>query len=360
MASLCDTVGAAAAPWLADPIGRVCGRRRVPRDVLRQGPRLSWVTDPSSQPIVAVVGQTATGKSELGIALARRFGGEVVNADASQFYTGMDIGTAKVSAAQRAQVPHHLLDVLDIREEASVATYQDQARAVFAQIRSRGNVPILVGGSGLYVRAALDDLRIPPTDAAVRARWERELDRLGAQRLHAQLAERDVAAAEQIPRTNGRRIVRALEVIDLTGEPFSATMPTRTFLVPTVMIGLSAEREVLHERFELRVERMWRTGLLQEVRTLDRAGLRQGRTASRAIGYAQALRQLDGELTGEQARAETVTLTRRFARRQRSWFGADPRIHWLAFDAPDLEDAAAAVVAERRDQGTAGDGTLSP
>lgn len=298
----------------------------------------------SQLPIVAVVGQTATGKSDLGVALAHALGGEVVNADASQFYRGMDIGTAKLTPEEREGVPHHLLDVLDVRDEASVASYQRDAREAIDGIRARGRVPIMVGGSGLYVRAALDDLRIPPTDPAVRARWEARLDEIGAAALHDQLRAADPSAAEQIHPSNGRRTVRALEVIELTGEPFSATMPKREFIAPAVMLGLQIDRRTLHDRIGTRVERMWRAGLLDEVRALDRVGLREGRTASRAIGYAQALQQLDGILDETAAQAETATLTRKFARRQQSWFGPDPRIHWLAYDTPELVDRALAIV----------------
>lgn len=295
-------------------------------------------------PIIAVVGPTATGKSDLGIALAHALDGEVVNADASQFYRGMDIGTAKLTVAERDGVPHHLLDVLDVHEEASVASYQRDAREAIDGIRARGRVPIMVGGSGLYVRAALDDLRIPPTDPLVRARIEQRLDLIGAPALHDELAEADPDAAARIPGSNGRRIVRALEVIELTGEPFSATMPTREFLAPTVMLGLRIDRPTLHARISTRIERMWADGLLDEVRQLDRIGLREGRTASRAIGYAQALGQLDGILTAHQAQDETATLTRKFARRQEIWFRPDERIHWLPYDAPDLPEQALRIV----------------
>lgn len=295
-------------------------------------------------PIVAVVGPTATGKSDLGVALAHAVGGEVVNADASQLYRGMDIGTAKLTVAEREGVPHHLLDVLDVRDEASVAAYQRDARAAIAAIRERGKVPIFVGGSGLYLRAALDDLRIPPTDAAVRARWEERLDQLGSDALHRQLTATDPKAAAQIPPANGRRVVRALEVIELTGQPFSATMPTREFVAPTVLLGLRVDRPTLRARITTRIDRMWRAGLLDEVRELDRHGLRDGRTASRAIGYAQALQQLDGVLTEQQAKDETAALTRKFAKRQRSWFRPDTRIHWVEYDAPDLFEQSLALV----------------
>lgn len=295
-------------------------------------------------PVVAVVGATATGKSDLGVALALRLGGEVVNADASQLYRGMDVGTAKLSVADRHGVPHHQLDVLDVREEASVAAYQAAARADLSAVRGRGAVPVVVGGSGLYVRALLDRLEIPPTDPVVRGAWEEQLERVGAERLHGLLRVRDPVAAAAIDPRNGRRVVRALEVIELTGRPFSATLPRREHVLPTVLLGLRAERAVLDGRIAARTVAMWRAGLLEEVRGLEAAGLREGRTASRAVGYAQALRQLDGELTEEEAVADTVLATRRLARRQERWFGTDERVVWLAHDDPDLVDRALAAV----------------
>ena len=305
-------------------------------------------TDPAEGVSVAVVGPTATGKSDLGVALALALGGEVVNADASQLYRGMDIGTAKLPEEQRHGIPHHQLDVLAVTQEASVAAYQQAGRADLAAIRGRGRVPVVVGGSGLYVRALLDRLEIPPTDRWVRARWEERLAAEGAQPLHDRLVELDPSAAAAIDPRNGRRIVRALEVIELTGRPFSATLPTREFVGPTVLVGLRAPREVLDARIEQRAAGMWRAGLVQEVRTLEGQGLRRGRTASRAVGYAQALRQLDGELTRDEAVADTVVATRRLARRQERWFGADPRVLWLEHDDPDLVDRALEVVRPAR------------
>lgn len=292
---------------------------------------------------LAVVGPTATGKSDLGLALAQLLDGEVVNADASQLYRGMDIGTAKLPEGQRHGIPHHQLDVLDVTQEASVAAYQQAGRADLAAIRGRGRVPVVVGGSGLYVRALLDRLEIPPTDPGVRAAWEGRLEHDGPEALHDRLAQLDPAAADAIEPRNGRRLVRALEVIELTGRPFSATLPTREFVGPTVLIGLRAPREVLDVRIEQRAAGMWRAGLVDEVRALEGQGLRRGRTASRAVGYAQVLRQLDGELTQDEAIAETVVATRRLARRQERWFAADPRVLWLEHDAPDLVDRALEV-----------------
>ncbi|HET7304018.1 MAG TPA: tRNA (adenosine(37)-N6)-dimethylallyltransferase MiaA [Segeticoccus sp.] len=300
--------------------------------------------DARDLPIVAVVGPTASGKSELGVELARWLDGEVVNADAMQLYRGMDIGTAKLPEAERHGTPHHQLDVLDVRAEASVAAYQRAARADLAAVRERGRLPLLVGGSGLYVRAALDHLEIPPTDPHVRRHYEGELARWGARSLHTRLARLDPTAAEQVEPGNGRRIVRALEVITLTGRPFSATMPTREFVAPTVVLGLRVPREELDRRIWRRVERMWAAGLLEEVRGLARQGLREGRTASKALGYQQALAQLDGELTEREAQEQTAAATRRFARRQESWFRPDRRITWLSHDDPELLDRAVDAV----------------
>lgn len=294
--------------------------------------------------VVGVVGATATGKSDLAIALAEELGGEVVNADASQLYRGMDIGTAKVPPEARRGIPHHQLDVLEVTEEASVAAYQREARADIEAIRSRGAHPVLVGGSGLYVRAALDVLDIPPTDPTVRARLEAEAAELGTAAMYERLASADPVAAQQIQPRNVRRVVRALEVVELTGRPFSATLPRREYVLPTVVVGLRLPRDVLDLRIAARVERMWADGLLDEVRELERRGLRRGRTASRALGYAQALAELDGDLTDEEARQQTVALTRRFARRQESWFNPDPRTAWLDPRDPDLVDQALHVV----------------
>jgi tRNA dimethylallyltransferase len=295
-------------------------------------------------PVVAVVGPTASGKSDLGVALARELGGEVVNTDSMQLYRGMDIGTAKLTEAERGGIPHHLLDVWDVRETASVAEYQRLARAVVDDLRARGVTPVLVGGSGLYVRAVLDDLDFPGTDEAVRARLEVELAEVGSGALHARLAELDPAAAAAILPSNGRRIVRALEVVEITGGRFAATLPELRDVYPSVQIGLDVPRPELDARIDLRVERMWDQGLVEEVRRLADEGLREGRTASRALGYAQVLRYLDGEWTQEQALAETQRATRRFARRQDTWFRRDPRITWIPYDAPDLLTRALATI----------------
>jgi tRNA dimethylallyltransferase len=279
---------------------------------------------------VAVVGPTATGKSELAIRLAEQLRGEVVNADAMQLYRGMDIGTAKVTVEERRGIPHHLLDVLDVTETASVAAYQRDARAVVERLLAEGKVPILTGGSGLYVQAVLDDLRFPGTDPAVRARLEAEAAEVGAAAMHERLARLDPAAATAILPSNTRRIVRALEVIEITGEPFSANMPEPgPPRYGTVLIGIDREAGELDERVDLRVERMFAAGLVDEVRALADRGLREGKTASRALGYQQVLAELDGGGDFVAAAAATKQATRRFVRRQRSWFRRDARIHWF-------------------------------
>jgi tRNA dimethylallyltransferase len=299
-----------------------------------------------AEPIVAVVGPTATGKSDLALDLAERLGGEVVNADAMQFYRGMDIGTAKLPPAERRGVRHHQLDVLDVTEEASVAGYQVAARADIAAIRGRGHRPLLVGGSGLYVRAALDRLEIPPTDAEVRTRLEAESEVVGGDALHARLRGLDPRSAASILPGNLRRVIRALEVIELTGRPFSATMPKREFVSPAVVLGLRLDRDVLVERIDRRVERMWEDGLRTETEALLGVGLRHGVTASRAIGYSQAIAVVDGDLDETAARRDTAQATRRYARRQESWFRPDPRIVWLDAASPDLLDRALTAVRE--------------
>jgi tRNA dimethylallyltransferase len=293
--------------------------------------------------VIAVVGATASGKSDLAVALAAALGGEVVNADSMQLYRGMDVGTAKLTDTERRGVPHHLLDLWDVTETASVADYQQRARAVVDELRTSGRTPVLVGGSGLYVRAVLDHLEFPGTDPDVRARLEAELAELGPAALHTRLAGVDPEAAAAILATNGRRIVRALEVVEITGGRFTATLPQQRDVYPLVQIGLDVPRPVLDARIDARVERMWAQGLLDEVRRLEALGLRRGVTASRALGYAQVLRLLDGDLTEEAAIEDTQRTTRRFARRQDTWFKRDDRIRWLPHDTDALEAHAIAA-----------------
>lgn len=296
-------------------------------------------------PIVSVVGATASGKTSLSLGLAEALRGEIINSDAMQFYRGMDIGTAKVPEAQRRGIPHHMLDLLDITEPASVGEFQARALAVIAEVRGRGRVPILVGGSGLYNRALLDRFDFPATDAGVRARLEAALEAEGSAALHWRLAHLDPAAAEVIKPENARRIVRALEVIELTGEPFSARLPEQTYADPrTLQIGIDIDRQTLAERIARRVEAMFDAGLIEEVRGLLAAGLEQSRTARMAIGYREAVSVLRGEMTEAEARERTASSTRRFARRQDAWFRKDPRVVWVRYDDPDRVGKALAAV----------------
>ena len=297
---------------------------------------------------LAIVGPTGTGKSQLALDVAERFGGatgaEIVNADAMQFYRGMDIGTAKLPVAQRRGISHHQLDVLDVTETATVARYQQDAAADIEAIAARGKVPVLVGGSMLYIQSLLDDWSFPATDPAVRAKWELRLAEIGAGGLHAELAGRDPAAAASILPTDGRRIVRALEVVELTGQPFAASAPI--IGAPrwdTTIVGLDCDTELLDQRLAQRTEAMFTHGLVDEVITLLDRGLRDGVTASRALGYAQVLADLDGGGNGNAAREPTFIGTRRYVRRQRSWFRRDHRIHWLDATAAGNADAALRV-----------------
>ena len=290
-------------------------------------------------PVVAIVGPTAAGKSDLAVALAHRLGGEVINADSMQLYRGMDIGTAKLTATEQDGVPHHLLDIWDVRVTATAAAYQGLCRTAIAQLQARGVRPVVVGGSGLYVRAALDAMDFPGTDPELRRELEQELDAHGPGRLHARLAALDPGAATRMEPSNGRRVVRALEVVLLTGS-MPGAMTSYDMHVPTVYVGL--DRPDLADRVATRVERMWDQGLLTEVVGLD--GLREGVTASRALGYAQALAQLDGTLDEVTAKELTVVATRRFVRRQRAWFRRDPRVHWLDPDRDPLAQVQALLL----------------
>ncbi|MGN7798422.1 tRNA (adenosine(37)-N6)-dimethylallyltransferase MiaA [Leifsonia sp. 22587] len=304
-----------------------------------------------SVPLVAIVGPTGTGKTDLSLALARALqehgrAAEVVNADAMQLYRGMDIGTAKLPQTEWGGIPHHLFDVLDVTDEATVARYQPEARATISDILDRGVVPLLVGGSGLYVSSVIFDLEFPGTDPELRAQLEAELAEHGPGMLFQRLAELDPDAARRIGSRNGRRIVRALEVAQLTGTSVSGALPEepRPWHEPTVVIGLAAPRDELVTRLDARVQGMWDAGLLGEVTDLIPRGLDRGVTARRAIGYAQALAELRGELERDDAIAQTQQLTRRYARRQVSWFKRYPGIHWLDHDDPRLVETALALV----------------
>ncbi len=294
---------------------------------------------------VAVIGPTASGKSDLALDLAEEFGGEIINIDAMQQYRGMDIGTAKLPAAQRRGIAHHRLDVLDVTETATVAGYQTAAAAELEQLLATGTTPVIVGGSMMYIQGLLDGWQFPATDPAVREKYEAQLAEIGALALHRHLAESDPAAALSILKTDGRRIVRALEVVELTGQPFAASAPK--IGEPrwgTRILALDRDTEELDARIAARTDRMFACGLVEEVRGLCEVGLRQGRTASQAIGYAQVLAALDGEYDLDKARELTFFGTRRYVRRQRSWFRRDHRVTWLDAGAPDLRARALAAL----------------
>ena len=302
-------------------------------------------TSYAGPPVVAVVGPTAAGKTALSLDLAEALDGEVVNTDAFQLYRGMDIGTAKVPLAERRGIAHHLLDVLDIERTATVAEFQQWARTAIAEIRARGRVPVLVGGSALYTRAVVDEFTFPGTDPELRTRLTAQLEAEGVAAMHARLAEVDPAAAAHIEPANGRRIVRALEVVELTGEPFRATLPPPRYALPgVVQVGVRIDRPTLDQRIERRVAQMWEAGFVAEVETLAAHGLRDGLTASRALGYQQILAHLDGRCSEDEAREQTVHGTRRFARRQESWFTKDDRVTWVAHDDPERVRTAVTAV----------------
>ena len=289
--------------------------------------------------VIVICGATATGKSDLGIALAEEIDAEIINADSMQLYRGMDIGTAKLSRAERKGIPHHLLDVLDVTVDASVAWYQDRARALISEIEDRGRSAIIVGGTGLYIKAVLDDLNFPDTDPEVRERFNTLAEEIGASAMHERLAKRDPAAALAIDAQNLRRVIRALEVIEITGKPFTANLPRKesTRYPAARQFGLVMDRETLAERIDRRVERMWEQGLVAETQTLIEAGMRNGRTAQLALGYAQVLKFIDREISEEQAKEETKRATRQYARRQETWFSRDSRIQWISPEQPRLE-----------------------
>jgi tRNA dimethylallyltransferase len=301
--------------------------------------------------LLAVVGPTGTGKSDLAIHLAQEIisrGGkaEIINSDSMQFYRGMDIGTAKLSMDERQGIPHHLIDVLNIRDESTAAEYQKQVRPIIEDLQSQGVTPILAGGSMLYVAAALNTFEFPERDVELRQKLEIELETLGSHAMHRRVAELDPIAASRIDPENGRRVVRALEILLLTGEPFAAALPDETeSWQPVLEIGLNSERAHLVDRLAVRVERMWQQGLVEEAESLIAEGIREGKTSSRAIGYAQALAQLDGDLSREEAIAQTVQLTQRYARRQMSWFRRDERINWLDYQDPEMRTKALELVA---------------
>ena len=289
--------------------------------------------------VIVICGATATGKSDIAIEVAQELGAEIINADSMQLYRGMDIGTAKLTVEERKGIPHHLLDVLDVSEDSTVAWYQEQARAAITEIHSRGKDAVIVGGTGLYIKAILDDLNFPDTDPEVRAKLEAELAEFGAAALFTRLEELDPAAALAIDRANTRRVIRALEVIEITGLPFTANLPREdsSRYPDALQFGLVMDREHLRERIDQRVDRMWDAGFVDEVDRLIIQGIGNGSTAQRALGYAQIIAMRSGTMTEEEAKEDTKRASRQYARRQETWFSRDARIQWVAQHQPRLE-----------------------
>ena len=289
--------------------------------------------------VIVICGATATGKSDIAIDVAKELNAEIINADSMQLYRGMDIGTAKLTLEERAGIPHHLLDVLDVNQDSTVAWYQELARSTISDIHQRGKDAVIVGGTGLYIKAILDDLNFPDTDPEVRARLEAEVEEFGSASLFARLEELDPAAALAIDRANTRRIIRALEVIEITGQPFTANLPREdsSKYPHALQFGLVMDREHLRERIDLRVDRMWEAGFVDEVDELISKGIRDGVTAQRALGYAQIIAMREGSMTEEEAKEDTKRASRQYARRQETWFSRDARIQWVAQHQPRLE-----------------------
>ena len=289
--------------------------------------------------VIVICGATATGKSDIAIDVAQELGAEIINADSMQLYKGMDIGTAKLSLEERRGVPHHLLDVLDVQEDSTVAWYQERARAAITEIHSRGKDVVIVGGTGLYIKAILDDLNFPDTDPQVRAKLEAEAEDLGSATLFARLELLDPPAALAIDRANIRRVIRALEVIEITGQPFTANLPREdsSRYPDALQFGLVMDRDHLRERIDLRVDRMWEAGFVAEVDGLIEAGIKSGSTAQRALGYSQLISFRDGLMSEEEAKEDTKRASRQYARRQETWFSRDIRIQWVAQRQPRLE-----------------------
>ena len=295
------------------------------------------------RPAIVIVGPTAVGKTQLSLDVAEEFSSQIINADSMQLYHGMDIGTAKLPVSERRGIKHHMLDVLDVTQTANVADYQRDARKIVQELNESGIGCVVVGGSGLFVQALLEDMQFPGSDPEIRERLTKEAEEIGPEVIYQRLVELDPIAAQNILPGNTRRVIRALEVIELTGQAPVTTLQQLTEVVPSIRIGIKLDRAQLDERITKRVDLMWEQGLVDEVRHLETLGIRNGLTASKALGYAQVLQALDGQISMEEAKAQTIQATKRFARRQESWFARDKRIHWLDAAKTSLNDIAQLV-----------------
>lgn len=295
------------------------------------------------QPAIVIVGTTAVGKTELSLAVANEFNGEIINADSMQLYRGMDIGTAKLPLADRKGIPHHMLDVLNITDTANVSDFQRDARKIVSELDASGKRSVVVGGSGLFIQGLLEDLQFPEVDQQLRDRLQKEADELGGPAMYARLVEADPEAAANVAPENTRRVIRALEVIELTGSAPITELKELPEVIPSIRIGLRRDRDELDRRIERRVELMWEQGFVQEVEQLEKIGLREGVTARKALGYAQILEAFDGEISLAEAKQRTIFATRRFARRQDSWFNRDSKIHWLDASSDNLAEVSRLV-----------------
>ena len=295
----------------------------------------------TAPPVIVVLGSTAVGKTQLSLQVAKAIDAEIINADSMQLYRGMDIGTAKIPLVERAGIAHHMLDILEVTETANVSDYQSQARTLISEIHARGKRVVMVGGTGLFIKAVLEDMKFPPSDPSVRSQLEAQEAQIGTPAMFAKLLALAPHAAQYLEPNNTRRVLRALEVLEITGQPPKTTLDSLPQIVPSVRVGLTRDREENYERINRRVQQMLEQGLISEVESLIRVGLRQGVTAQKALGYAQVLEMIDGEFEQDELGARIMIATRRYSRRQESWFRRDNRISWMNANEASVEQVLA-------------------